>query len=276
MKTGPFAAIFVALAAAVLFVPLAIPARHPIALGLALMGLELVLDAAFQWRLARLLGARSFVFQALLAPGTIVHELSHALLVVLTGAKLQKVTLFSPDAQKGTLGSVAYQVPADRWAVVRGAAIGMAPYLGCGGLFIGILAFLGPASLPFPALDPADLDALGRSALEILTFFGTWITDSPLGPIGGGAVFALAATIALGAAPSAQDFAPCFTVRSPVTLLLTIAVVGAALVATFVFPYTRRAALLVLGATAMAQVVAIVAVEVFATVRGLFARRERS
>ena len=41
-------------------------------------------------------------------PGVMVHELNHALMCLVTGAKILKITLFHPDKQTGVLGSVKY------------------------------------------------------------------------------------------------------------------------------------------------------------------------
>lgn len=40
--------------------------------------------------------------------GVVHHELSHALFVILTGAKITKMNLFKPDKQTKSLGSVEY------------------------------------------------------------------------------------------------------------------------------------------------------------------------
>ena len=40
--------------------------------------------------------------------GVMHHELSHALFTLLTGARIEKMNLFKPDEQAGTLGNVVY------------------------------------------------------------------------------------------------------------------------------------------------------------------------
>ena len=60
--------------------------------------------------LCKLLGvkATSFILNKLTFIGTIHHELSHALFVICSGAKLKNIELFKPDKKTGTLGKVRF------------------------------------------------------------------------------------------------------------------------------------------------------------------------
>ncbi|MGB7788658.1 M50 family metallopeptidase [Methanoregula sp.] len=72
-----------------------------IAMGIAVMILSLILD--YLW--ARVLPVR-FLYYILRFPGVVVHECSHILGCLLTGAEVQKVVLFSEGG-----GSVTYARP---------------------------------------------------------------------------------------------------------------------------------------------------------------------
>ena len=62
--------------------------------------------------------------------GTPVHELSHALMALLFGFRLQKIQLFRPESD-GTLGSVSYTLRGPGYIQEAGKfLVGLAPFLG--------------------------------------------------------------------------------------------------------------------------------------------------
>ena len=81
------------------------------------------------------------------APGTVLHELSHYLACLLTGVKVEKLVLFSPQAAEGgkyTLGYLRHQTPGF-WGRLL---IGPAPFFGVSGVFCLLLFWLLPGFQP--------------------------------------------------------------------------------------------------------------------------------
>ncbi len=78
------------------------------------------------------------LYVILMLPGTIVHELSHAAIALLVGAKITK---FSVLPSGDTLGSVEHTNP--KIPVIVNFAISIAPLIGCPALLILISKFLG-------------------------------------------------------------------------------------------------------------------------------------
>ncbi len=82
----------------------------------------------------KIFGASSWQY-LLIAPGVAVHELSHAVGCLITGAKIHEIKLFSPDKNTGTLGYVSHgksKIP-----IFGAMIISLAPIVGCSlGLFV--------------------------------------------------------------------------------------------------------------------------------------------
>lgn len=72
------------------------------------------------------IGRSRYLFYALAFVGTVIHEASHAVAVILCGAKLREVKLFKPNRRNGTLGYVTY----NRTNYVASVIIGLAPLVG--------------------------------------------------------------------------------------------------------------------------------------------------
>ena len=68
------------------------------------------IEGAITRLLCKVIGFKAaiFVMNNLTFTGTIHHELSHALVAFLTGAKVRKVELFKPDKEANTLGKVVF------------------------------------------------------------------------------------------------------------------------------------------------------------------------
>lgn len=80
--------------------------------------------------LAKELGAFSWLWIVLMAPGTISHELCHWLMCKLLLVEVRKTVLFSPNPRSGQLGYVEFRLPRDSWtAPLRAFAIGWAPLI---------------------------------------------------------------------------------------------------------------------------------------------------
>ena len=65
--------------------------------------------------------------------GTVIHELSHALMVVATGAKLRKVKLFEISSD-GTLGHVEFSLSGKKWKQMCQLSL-----ISCAPVFTGVL-----------------------------------------------------------------------------------------------------------------------------------------
>jgi len=88
--------------------------------------------------------ANSRVIAFVLAPGVIVHEMSHILACLVTGATVKEASLV--DSGRG--GRVTHTKPAV--PVLGQALISLAPMVGCGAcLWLATAGFLGPASAQF-------------------------------------------------------------------------------------------------------------------------------
>ncbi len=66
-------------------------------------------NRCIKFLIKKLLGAKftNILCNYITFPGTVHHELSHALFAFLTGAKIEKISLFKPDGD--SLGSVEYR-----------------------------------------------------------------------------------------------------------------------------------------------------------------------
>ena len=94
--------------------------------------------------LSKIIGVKAtiFVLNKLTFIGTVHHELSHALFVICTGAKLTSMELFKPDKRTGTLGKVTFR-PREHWLIkaIQMCLISIAPMI-CGSLSIYLLIML--------------------------------------------------------------------------------------------------------------------------------------
>ncbi len=177
----------------------------------ALFACQILLNDLLESYLTVQLNWRSRWFTALIAPGTILHELCHFFAAVLTGCTVTDVSLFRRDPKTNVLGYVNYRQPRDKWTVVRDLVVGFAPFFGCGLLLLLVFGILSAyASLDLLTPPAQGFDVANR---EELTSSFTGIAGSYL------AQFALLAAhpwlwlliylelcFGLGSAPSSQDF----------------------------------------------------------------------
>ena len=145
-------------------------------------------------------------FNLLIAPGTILHELSHLFAAVFTGCYITQVSLFKPNPRTGLLGFVEYTQPRDKWVVFRNFLVGFAPFFGCGLILLILQYFIsGGEYFDLDAIQPnsfAQVVAgftgmgfthLGKIILNVLPNPHLWILAY------------LQFCFALGAAASTQD-----------------------------------------------------------------------
>ncbi|MCX9013531.1 MAG: M50 family metallopeptidase, partial [Candidatus Methanoperedens sp.] len=147
------------------------------------------------------IGWSMYLFYAFVFVGTVIHEASHAIAVVLSGGKLREVHLFKPDRQNGTLGYVRYNANN-----VSSVFIGFAPLVGntlalmfFARYFLGVGAFdVDFNSLSNSGYVVSDISRIFTNGLFMLSGLdysktGTWL------------FLYLALSTGMGAAPSPQD-----------------------------------------------------------------------
>jgi len=135
------------------------------------------------------------LYVILMLPGTIVHELSHALVVLLTGGRITK---FSVIPSGDTLGHVEFTAP--KIPLIGNAAISIAPLIGCPAILLLVSRYFG-VHFDF---SPGSFDILSETRILI---DGTFSLISGLDYLNWKTyVFLyLALTLGAGAAPSKTD-----------------------------------------------------------------------
>ncbi|MDD5112340.1 MAG: hypothetical protein PHG85_07335 [Candidatus Altiarchaeota archaeon] len=97
----------------------------------ALLAVQIMLNDLLEYILVSRAGTTLW-FSLLAAPGTIVHEISHAATAIVTGCRLTSLSLFSLNRSTGVLGSVTYVAPRDNFTFLRSVLVTVAPFFGCG------------------------------------------------------------------------------------------------------------------------------------------------
>jgi hypothetical protein len=100
--------------------------------------------------------------------GVPIHELSHAAMCVVFRHKIEKLVLFHPDPETGTLGYVNHSWNRrNPWQVLGTFFIGIAPLLGGSAVILALLQLLLPGTLRVPevALPAGPGDSAGWAAL---------------------------------------------------------------------------------------------------------------
>lgn len=150
-------------------------------------------------------------FTFFIAPGTVVHELSHMFAAIFTGARVTKVNLFRPNPKTGVLGFVNFVQPLDSVAVLRDFLIGFAPFFGCGFVFLVFNLFFGGQLW----------HVAGQAQIFDLYDFRSFTYDVNMAMVSSAAklnyrslftylVFYLQFCFLVGAAPSSVDFKGAF------------------------------------------------------------------
>jgi len=139
--------------------------RNYIALIFALFAAQVLLNDVLESYLVSKLKTR--YFNLVIAPGTIIHEASHAIMAKLTGCDITRISLFNHSQKNGILGYVEYAQPADGHQPIRSLLIGIAPFFGCGIFLIAILNYLALSNPQLSPVNPSILEI--RGADEILS-----------------------------------------------------------------------------------------------------------
>jgi hypothetical protein len=109
-------------------------------------------------------------------PGVIgvpVHEISHAVIALLMGHKINKVSLFNPQ-QDGTLGYVEHSFKANATAPYRNLLIAIAPFFGGGLAFYWLTKWL----MPSVAITIYDGFSYAQSSMDVIRIAGAVVIDA--------------------------------------------------------------------------------------------------
>ncbi|GEM_PF-750012 len=179
--------------------------RGYIALIPVLFAIQIFLNDLLESYLSRQVKQKTIWFAILFAPGTILHELSHAFTALLTGCRITALSLFRPNPNTGVLGYVAYETPSDNWTVFREFVIGFAPFFGCGVMLI-LFSYLQNNFLSPDLVDIGSFDKISNSIIVILKNFYQQFLDLTLSSALPWVLLYLEICFGLGAAPSTIDF----------------------------------------------------------------------
>ncbi|MBU4341947.1 MAG: hypothetical protein KJ928_05070 [Candidatus Altiarchaeota archaeon] len=168
---------------------------------------------------------RKNMFNLVIAPGTVAHELSHLIAAMLTGCEIRRVNLFRPDSRTGNLGYVEYAPGRDEFEFLRNLLVAFAPFFGCGILLI-LLLNVSSAITGENLLDFGIIDVENSFSIIIKNFINqfSYLDAYPALLL----IIYLQLCLGLGSAPSSQDFR--VSIRSlkkkwvSVVLLLLVAV----------------------------------------------------
>lgn len=160
---------------------------------------QLVLADFVEYYVLRYIGLRGRWFSIVMAPGTILHEMSHLFSAFFTGCVITDVSFFRFNPKSNVLGYVEYSQPSDNWVVFRSFLIGFAPFFVCGIL----LAALNLVGLGGTAVLGGFSSA--ESVFENITqMIGSYYNTS-VNPLVLIVVAYLSICFALGSAPSMVD-----------------------------------------------------------------------
>jgi len=163
-------------------------------------------------------------FSLLIAPGTILHELSHLVSALVTGCYITDVSLFKFNPRSGLLGYVGFTQPKDKWLVVRNFLVGFAPFIGCGIVLLAASYLIGGGLSGFDLVRVDSYASVYASFLEMLSDYlekiFTYVLPHPLL----WAVVYVQFCVALGSAASTQDIKIFFTslLRHPISTLFLV------------------------------------------------------
>ena len=139
--------------------------------------------------------ASKTLYIVLMLPGTIVHEISHAIVAFLMGASITKLSVIPSG---NTLGHVEHTAP--KIPLIGNTAISIAPLIGCPALLLLISRYFG-MHIDFP---PASFDILVEARFLLDGTF-SFITGLDYLAWKTYAFLYLALTLGAGAAPSKTD-----------------------------------------------------------------------
>ena len=157
----------------------------------------IVVGYVVEWLCTKLFDGKGFHY--LLAPGVIVHELSHVLGCFLVGAEVQKVNLFSEEG-----GSVEHGKP--KLPIVGQVIISLAPIAGCLVVLWGIsLLFKSPPDPKWALPGSVFPEKLWDGVVGVGMTFWTTVTNTEFRNLRTLAFGYFLFTFALATAPSKAD-----------------------------------------------------------------------
>ncbi len=169
------------------------------------------------------------LWTALALVGVPIHELSHAIAFIVTGAGVHRIVLFAPRGLPEYGGATGVVVPARNPSAFSRLVSSVAPFFGCSLAAWLALALLLPGFVLRPAaltLSLADIEAggLGRAALGMLGAYTNtlWVGLTQLQWADWRTYLAVyvGASLGMGAAPSAEDFKLFFPVLVGLLVIL--------------------------------------------------------
>lgn len=156
-------------------------------------------------------------FAMIVAPGTILHELSHLFTALITGCYITSVSLFTMNPKRGVIGYVSYTQPKDKWIVFRDLIVGFSPFFGCGIVLLLIGYLQNPSTVLTPDLIHVETlgDIMNSVILIPTNYFMFRLTILSFVAI----YFKIC--FALGSAPSTTDIKGFFgsLIRHPISTL---------------------------------------------------------
>ncbi|MFH0860943.1 MAG: hypothetical protein V1921_07060 [Candidatus Altiarchaeota archaeon] len=173
--------------------------REYVVMLLFLFGVQVFLNDILELYLIYGFRMKRRLFNLVIAPGTIVHEISHLFAVVLSGATLVEASLFTFNPQRGVLGYVDYSQPRDKWSAIRDLLIGFSPFFGCGLILLVLDALQGNSTLIF---HDVEFSSVGSILSLLQDFWQAFFKVSA--PVALLALY-LKFCMALGSAPSSHD-----------------------------------------------------------------------
>jgi hypothetical protein len=200
--------LFFVLAAALSWLLMAgLELRAYISLLFALFAVQIFLNYLLESYLVSKLKAKYFTI--IIAPGTVIHEMSHALVAKALGCDITKISFFT-GGKKSVLGFVQYTQPADRVKGIRSLLISFAPFFGCGVFLIAILNYLALQNSGLEQITPEIMEITSandvlNAASFIVTRFYDQLIYLDITNIGILVLLYFEFSFALGSAPSLQD-----------------------------------------------------------------------
>jgi hypothetical protein len=178
----------------------------------ALFALQIFLNDFLSLYLASEVEMSRRWFSMLVAPGTILHELSHLFSALASGCFITEVSLFKFNQDSGLLGYVAYTQPKDKWIVLRNAIVGFSPFFGCG-IILLVFNYLmsGGESLDLSLVNVESYGSVFGIFLGLASHYLRNIFVYVLPNPGVWLLLYLQFCFALGSAPSTQDVKSFFT-----------------------------------------------------------------
>lgn len=167
-----------------------------------LLSLQLFLSGLLEHLLVSKAGGSRW-FALLVLPGTIVHELSHAVAALAAGCRITSISLFTFN-RSGVLGSVTYVSKSGRLSFIRDVIISLSPFFGSSIAMMAVSRHLldRVVSMDYSSIT---LAAVSGRVAGLVGFLASGYRLDSLSPW---MVFALYLQVcfAFGAAPSSFDF----------------------------------------------------------------------